>query len=136
MADALGLHREMVDAVERRDFDTLRELYHADYEYWGNDGTAGGIDEALAVAQMYTSAFPDLKFEVAHETSCGDVSVVEFVARGTNTGDLGDIPATGNKAEVAVCNIIEVADGKIRREREYFDQLGMMQQLGVIPTET
>jgi steroid delta-isomerase-like uncharacterized protein len=135
MADALGLHREMIELVERRDFDRLRDLYAADYEYWSNDGTAGGIDAAIEVAQTYTSAFPDMKFEIVHETSCGDVSVVEFVARGTHKGELAGIAATGKTAEVAVCNIIEVADGKIRREREYFDQLSMMQQLGVIPTE-
>lgn len=133
MADAAGLHREMIEAVDRRDFESLRELYAADYEYWGNDGTAGDVEAAIAVADMYTSAFPDLTFEIVHETSCGDVSVVEFVARGTHTAPLGDTPATGKRAEVSVCNIIEVSDGKIRREREYYDQLGMLQQLGLIP---
>ena len=136
MADASGLHREMIEAVQRRDLDGLREMYHADYKYWGNDGTAGGVDVAIGVAEMYLNAFPDMTFEVVHEVSCGDVSVVEFVARGTHRGELAGVAATNKTAEVAVCNIIEVTDGKIILEREYFDQLGMMQQLGVIPTDT
>jgi ketosteroid isomerase-like protein len=58
-----------------------------------------------------------------------------FAARGTHTGPLGPIPATGKSAEVVVCDIVEIRDGKIYREREYYDQLTMMQQLGVMPAE-
>lgn len=136
MADARGLHREMLDAVERQDFDRIRELYSSDYEYWGNDGTTGDVEAGIQIARMYTTAFPDLTFEVTHETSCGDVSVLEVIARGTHQGELAGIAPTGAPVEVAVCNIVEIREGKIRREREYFDQLSLMQQLGVIPTET
>lgn len=41
-------------------------------------------------------------------------------------------PATGRAVEVVVCNIIEAQDGRIVREREYFDGLSIMRQLGII----
>lgn len=135
MADALGLQREMIEVIDSRDFTRLRELYHPDYEYWGSDGTTGGIDVGVGVAEMYLAAFPDMTFSTAHETNCGDVAITEFIARGTHQGELAGIPATGKAVEVQVCNIVEVRDGKIWREREYFDQLGLMQQLGVVPTD-
>jgi ketosteroid isomerase-like protein len=34
-----------------------------------------------------------------------------------------------------VCDVIEVRDGKVYREREYYDQMTMMQQLGVVPAQ-
>ena len=135
MADAASIHLEAVEAVATRNFDRLRELYHPDYQYTSSDGTTGGIDAGVAVAETYTAAFPDLTMTVAHQISCGDESVVEILARGTQQGDLPGVPATGRAVEVTVCNIVEVKDGQIIRERDYFDALSMMQQLGVIPTE-
>jgi steroid delta-isomerase-like uncharacterized protein len=135
MADASGLHREMLDAVSARDFDKLREMYHPDYTYLSSDGNEQkGAEAGVAVAQMYTSAFPDIVLEVRHLHSCGgDTSVMEFTARGTHKGELEGIPPTGKSVEMLICDVIEVRDGKVYREREYFDAMSMMQQLGVIP---
>jgi steroid delta-isomerase-like uncharacterized protein len=133
MPDAATIQKEMLDAVERRDFERLRELAHPDYTYVGGDGVErAGADASVAVAELYTTAFPDLSFEVraSHAPSDG-VAVLEIVARGTQTGPLADIPPTGRRAEVVACNVVEVRDGKIYREREYFDSLSLMQQLGV-----
>ena len=136
MADAAALQQEMFEAVEQRDFVHLRDLYHPEYEYLGADGQAGGIDLGVGVAETYTAAFPDVAFTVEHHYPVsGDVSVMEFVATGTHRGELQGIAPTGRSIAVRVCNVIEVKDGKIWREREYFDVMSLMQQLGVIPTE-
>ena len=44
------------------------------------------------------------------------------------------MPATGKPATVTGIEIYRVADGKIAERWGNFDQLGMLQQLGVIPT--
>jgi steroid delta-isomerase-like uncharacterized protein len=123
----------MFDAVQARDFGKLRDLYHRDYTYESSDGESGGINEGVAVAEMYTAAFPDLTFEVRHQYSAGEngPAVIEMTARGTHTGPLGELPATGKSVEVLVCNIVESRDGQIITEREYYDALSMMRQLGV-----
>ena len=131
MADAASLHREMVELVERKDFAGLRDLYHPDYRYWSADGQEGGIDAGVAVAETYTAAFPDIQLEITSELSTGDRSVVEFTARGTHQGELDGIAPTGRSVEVQVCNLIEVRDGKIVLEREYFDSASMLRQLGI-----
>ena len=135
MADAASLHHEMINVVQKGDYGRLRELYADDYQYESNTGESGNAEAAVAIAQGYLSAFPDMTFDVRHEFTAGDTSVIEFTASGTHQGELAGIAPTGKSVSVDVCNIIEVRDGKIAREREYFDQLGMMQQLGVIPTE-
>lgn len=127
------LHEQMLDAVTRRDFDALRALYHEDYTYTASDGEErAGADAGVAVAQMYTRAFPDLTLDVRHRYATADASVIEFTARGTHEDDLDGIPATGKRVEVSVCNVIEARDGTILKEREYFDSQAMMRQLGVV----
>jgi steroid delta-isomerase-like uncharacterized protein len=133
MGIASALQREMFETVEKRDLGRLRDLYHPDYTYTGSDGVErGGAETGAAVAQTYLTAFPDLSFEIRHQYESGGVAVMELTARGTHRAQLEDIPPTGRAVEAAVCNVIEARDGKIYREREYFDRLLIMQQLGVL----
>jgi steroid delta-isomerase-like uncharacterized protein len=133
MADVAGLHREMFDAVMSRDFERLRDLCHPDYVYMSGDGEEQkGADAAVAVAQLYLSAFPDMRMEIRNQVAQGDVSVIEITARGRHDGPLGDIPATGREIEVVVCNVITARDGKIVREHEYFDNYSFLQKLGIV----
>ena len=44
------------------------------------------------------------------------------------------IAATGKKASYGGIHVIRIADGKIAEQRGVEGQMGMMQQLGVIPT--
>ncbi len=133
MTDAATIQREMFSAIERRDLDALRALYHPDYVYTGTDGVErAGADAGVAVAEMFTTAFPDLSFEVrAVHAPSDEVAVLEIIARGTHTGPLDDLPPTGRQLEGVGCNVVEVRDGKIHRERDYYDTLALMRQLGV-----
>ena len=134
MGEATALQRAMFDAVKNRDFKRLRSLYHSDYVYMSGDGLEQkGADAGVLVAETYTRAFPDVAFEIRHEYSPSpDVAIMEFTARGTHQAELDGIPATGRAIELVVCNIVESQDGLIVREREYFDSLSIMRQLGVI----
>jgi steroid delta-isomerase-like uncharacterized protein len=136
MADAAAIHLEMLDAVNKRDIPRFRDLLHPDYTYTGADGVEHqGPDAGVAQVETFVAAFPDLRLDLNNHHAAGDASVVEFTARGTHEAELEGIPATGKSIEIVVCDVIEVRDGKVYREREYFDQMTMMQQLGVMPTE-
>jgi steroid delta-isomerase-like uncharacterized protein len=136
MADAAALALEMLEKVNTRDLEGFRELLHPDYTYRGADGVEHqGPDVGVGVVETFTTAFPDLKLILVHQHTDGDVSVIEFNARGTHQAELEGIPATGKSIDVKVIDVITVRDGKVAGEREYYDQLTMMQQLGVIPTE-
>jgi steroid delta-isomerase-like uncharacterized protein len=136
MADAAALALEMVEKVNTRDLEGFRELLHPDYTYQGADGVEQkGADVGVAVVETFTTAFPDLKLTITQQHTDGDVSVIEMTATGTHQAELEGIPATGKSVSVNVVDVITTRDGKVVGEREYYDQLGMMQQLGVIPTE-
>lgn len=136
MADSVAIHLEALENINKRDLAAFRAMLHPDYTYTGPDGVElKGPEAGIAEVEGILAGFPDVRLTVNHHHQCGDVSVIEFIARGTHTGPLGPIPATGKSAEVVVCDIVDIRDGKIYREREYYDQLTMMQQLGVIPAE-
>jgi steroid delta-isomerase-like uncharacterized protein len=83
---------------------------------------------------MYRTAFPDLRMTIEDMTAEGDRVVVRWTARGSQTGEMMGIPATGKHTTVTGMFMGRVAAGKIAEGWGNFDALGMMQQLGVIPT--
>jgi len=134
MADAAAIAAEMVEKVNRRDIEGFREMLHPDFTYQGAGGPVQkGVEVGVGVVETFTTAFPDLKLTITNQYTDGDVSVVEFTATGTHQAELEGIPATGRSVTVKVADVVTVRDGKVLGEREYYDQLGMMQQLGVIP---
>jgi predicted ester cyclase len=53
--------------------------------------------------------------------------------KGTHTGELSGIQATGKRVSVIGATLARMVDGKITEERDYGDDLGLLQQLGVVP---
>jgi steroid delta-isomerase-like uncharacterized protein len=125
-------HRQYFDAVLARDWEKVKTLLHPDYTYSGADGRElAGSDAAIAVAQTYTGAFPDIQPEVKAIHTSGDVAIAELVMSGTHRGDLFGIAPTGRRVAIPVINVLEIRDGRIYREREFYDSMHLMAQLGV-----
>lgn len=92
------------------------------------------LAEHQQFAQMFYGGFPDLSHTVDDTIAEGDKVVVRFTIRGTHTGDFMGIPATGKPTTIGAIAIFHVVDGKIVELRGQFDQMGMLQQLGVMAT--
>jgi predicted ester cyclase len=60
--------------------------------------------------------------------------VTRWIGSGTHLGELMGIAPTGNQVRVAGMTISRIEEGKIAEEWEIYDALGMMQQLGAIPS--
>lgn len=132
MGQASDLQRQMFDAVSRGDMKVVRDLCHPGYRYTGQDGVEGvGVDAGVAVAELYSTAFPDLAFETLRTHEHDGVSVAELRFTGTHTGPLDTIPPTGRAVEGVLCNVVEVRDGRLWRERDYLDELSLLRQLGL-----
>jgi steroid delta-isomerase-like uncharacterized protein len=95
---------------------------------------AKGPQGAKTSLQMYLTAFPDLKITIEKEIGDGEYVVQHLRAIGTNTGQLNGMPATGKKANTTGAMTTRFDhSGKIVEVWSFFDNLGLMQQLGVIP---
>jgi steroid delta-isomerase-like uncharacterized protein len=97
-------------------------------------GLPTGPEGAKQLVAVYRNAFPDLRFTVDEQIAEGDKVVTRWTGHGTHQGELVGIPATGNLSTVSGIVVDRFVNGKIAESWGIFDQFGMMQQLGVIPT--
>jgi predicted ester cyclase len=78
------------------------------------------------------AAFPDRRFFVEEMIAEGDQVSARFTMRGTHKGELRGIAPTGREVTMTGIDMIRLSEGKMVEDRVEVDQLGMMQQLGVI----
>ena len=84
-------------------------------------------------AVVFYQGFPDLYHTIDEVFAEGDKVVVRFTLRGHHTENFMGIPATGKAIEVPAIVMMTFAGDKIARLSAQFDQMGLMQQIGVIP---
>ena len=94
-----------------------------------------GIDAYKQFVQLYRNAFPDIHFKIEDEIADGDRVVIRWTVTGTHNGDLPGLPRTGKAISVTGITIARLSDGKFVEAWNNWDALGMMQQLGAVPTE-
>jgi steroid delta-isomerase-like uncharacterized protein len=87
-----------------------------------------------AFAQAFYAGFPDIRHTIDESQPTPGGAIVRFTLRGTHTGAFLGIPATQRTIEVTAMALMTLVDGKITNVRGIFDQLGLMRQLGVIPS--
>jgi len=97
-------------------------------------GLPTGPEGAKQFVMMYRNAFPDTHFTIDEQIAEGEKVVTRWTAHGTHQGELLGIPATGKSSTVTGISVDRIVNGKIVESWGIFDQFGMMQQLGVIPT--
>lgn len=93
-----------------------------------------GAEGLMTFVRAFRAAFPDLHFTLEEVITNEDKVVWRVVGTGTHRGDFMGIPATGKGIEVPAIIISRFEDGLWREDHVCWDQLGMLQQLGVIPT--
>lgn len=96
-------------------------------------GTTQGLEAYKQYLSAYFSAFPDLQFTLGAQLADGDLTATQWTATGTQQGALAGIPPTGKSATTTGLTLNRRANGKIVESWVYFDNLSLMQQLGVIP---
>ena len=90
-----------------------------------------GLKEA---ARGYRAAFPDLEMTINQTVAEGDLVAIRWTAQGTHKGDLFGIAPTGKQATVTGITIDRYAGGKIAESWTNWDTLGLLQQLGAVPS--
>ncbi len=93
-----------------------------------------GPEDVKRFQSEFRSAFPDIHATIEDQVAEGDKVVTRWRMRGTHEGEFRGIPATGNQISVTGIGIFRFSDGKVVESWDNFDQLGMMQQLGLVPS--
>jgi steroid delta-isomerase-like uncharacterized protein len=92
-----------------------------------------GIEAFRQFGSAYFNAFPDLQITPEDLIAEGDKVAMRYGWRATHKGELMGIPATGKQVTTSGISILRIADGKIAEQWDSFDNLGMLQQIGVVP---
>lgn len=124
-----------VDAINAGDMSLLESLLAPDaIEHSAPPGMPPTRDTAIQFISMLRSAFPDLHYTIEHVISEGDLVAQRGIGTGTMKGDMLGMPATGKSATWSEIHILRVKDGKIVEHWALTDQVGMLQQLGLMPS--
>ncbi len=79
-------------------------------------------------------AFPDLRMAEADSVKERDKVAFRWLLSGTHEEEFMGVAATGRRVEVMGMDIVRVADGEIVEHWGEFDAMGLLRQIGVIPS--
>ena len=86
------------------------------------------------ITAMFRRAFPDSYFTVEDMVAEGDKVATRKTFHGTHGGEFMGIPPSGRGVSMGPIDIVRISDGRVVEHWSMGDTLGMMQQLGVIPS--
>lgn len=137
MGEARDVLDRMTDAVFSGDVDALADSYAEDAVLVTPDrGEVRGRESIVDYFRPFFEAFSDIRWEEIQRHEAGNVAIDEGFFTGTHTAPLANpdgeaIPATGKQVRLRECDVATVAGGRITSHRMYFDQVDLMNQLGL-----
>jgi len=112
--------------------DLAEEFLAESIELHGS-GLAPGLEVVRQWLTTFAASFPDGRTMAEDVVAEGNRVVARITFKGTHHGELQGIPATGKTVNVPGITIFRMDNGKIAEGWMVNDNLGLMQQLGVIP---
>jgi predicted ester cyclase len=133
--DNKALVRRFVDEVQSGgNTDLIDEICSAEFvNHSAPPGLPADREGIKIVTAMFRGAFPDSYFTVEDMIGEGDKVVTRKTFHGTHEGEFMGIPPTGRRVSMGLIDIVRIVDGRVVEHWSMGDNLGMMQQLGVIP---
>jgi steroid delta-isomerase-like uncharacterized protein len=126
--------RAWEELLNQKNLDAIEEYYAPDLVWHEPDQDIQGYEQAKQFASTFIAAFPDINISVEDVIAEGDKVVGRYTIRGTHQGETEDFgPPTGRQMELEGITIHRFEDGKIVEEWEAYDNLGVLQQLGLAP---
>ena len=131
------LARQFIDLTDRGEWAAREALTTEDCTLVTPVGVFMGPAAGTAFSRPFTGAFSDAHHHIDLVVADGRAAAVEGVWIGTHTNPLptpdGDVPATGKVLNLPYTVTVQVRDGLISDVHVYFDQLGFLAQLGLLP---
>jgi len=88
----------------------------------------------LAVIGMMRGGFPDIQWTLEEMIAEDNKVAARFTMRGTHRGTFFGVPPTGKTIAVQAMNFYRLANGQFIEEHGQPDMLGLLQQIGAVPT--
>lgn len=127
--------RRFFGAINRQDLDGLEEVIGSDFLWHGRSmGEIQGADPFKQMVASFYAAFPDLNVELNELIAERDLVVARYTVTGTHEGELSGVSGTGKRIRWEGQPIYRIDGGKVAEVWFVEDSLGLMQQIGAIPS--
>jgi ketosteroid isomerase-like protein len=132
------LRQRFLEAVAGNDVAAVVACYRDDAVLVAPEGRYEGRDYIEAYYRPQFQAFPDGKLTVVGTHETGDTAIGEWSFAGTHKGPI-ELPGgttvapTGRAVRQRGADVAIVRDGLIAEHRVYYDQLELLEQLGILP---
>jgi steroid delta-isomerase-like uncharacterized protein len=124
------------EVVNQRNLDAIEEIYAPDFVWHEPDQDIQGYEQAKQFASTFFEAFPDINISVEDVIAEGDQAVTRYTIRGTHRGETEEFGLpTGKPMELKGITIHRFEGDKIVEEWERYDNLSVLQQLGLVPEQ-
>jgi steroid delta-isomerase-like uncharacterized protein len=130
------LMRRFVEFINTGSEELAQELIspEAVFHIPGNPEPMRGPTGYLAVIGMMRSGFPDIQWTLEEMIAEDDRVAARFTMHGTHQGSFFGVPPTGKTIAVQAMNFYRLSGGQFVEERGQPDLLGLLQQIGAVPT--
>ena len=109
-------------------------LYDPEVVLQGYAGVEPGVSGIRRFYESFWAAFPGSSLQFEDVFASGDKVACRFRLRAEHRGPFQGIPATGAQVDVPGITILEFRDGRCIRRWSYTDSVGLLQQLGALPS--
>lgn len=127
--------RSMYELLNERNIDAIEDYHHDTLSYYRSSDVPGDRTALQADIEMFLSAFPDLEAtieEVFVDAADPTIVTLRYSISGTHAGTFESIPPTDEHIDAQGIAMTEFSGEKISHFSLVFDNLGMLQDLGLI----
>ncbi len=135
MAHNKEIALKLSTSIMTGDWETVEALLADDFQYIGDGNPAINKQQYIGFMRYVLCAgMTDMKMTFMRVVGEGDLVSVDYTNEMTHSGIFYGVPATGKRVLGTGQFIREVKDGKVTAEWQTTNALGLMQQLGAIPS--
>lgn len=128
-----AIAEKWIAAWNSHDPDTMLPLFADDIFY--EDVAFGSVNHGKTELRKFAAdefdGAPDLELKLLRADFHGNHGTIEWTFSGTDKG----VFKTGKKFSVRGVSVIDLRDGKISRNLDFYDSATIMRQVGVLPAQ-
>jgi steroid delta-isomerase-like uncharacterized protein len=132
--DNKAIVRRGFEALNQKNLSVFDEILNPDVVFHTASTTIQGLEAYKQFLLMLYTAFPDEQYTIEDIIAEGETVVVRYTTRGTHLGNFMGIPPTGKQVSGTGIFIDRLVNGKAVEQWGNTDTLGLLQQLGVVPS--
>jgi steroid delta-isomerase-like uncharacterized protein len=132
----IQLMERFVEFINSANENLAQEIISTDARFYvpGQPEPMHGPEGYLAIIGMMRSGFPDIKWSLEDKIVEENKVAARFIMTGTHNGTFFGVPPTGQNIKVHATNFYRISNGQIIEEYGQPDMLGLLQQIGAVPS--